>query len=193
MIQCKHWLVMRVHEGPVKELYADAKAKVSPRVGWLHAAGSRTPLTNHYDQSGFWGCPNLACDWTIDDPIASGGTPRRSHGHRMTPRKTARGTAYWGCSDPTLFAEAAIEPFLGPGSNPRRPQMDASRKPRSSTGTPRSIVRAGWIIRPRASDRHPLSIASDVPSQGAARGMENDSAVSGQGRWLQALMSEIAR
>lgn len=167
IIQCKHWLVRRVHDGPVKELYADVKSQGFAE-GWLVTCGRftdsalswargkeirlvdgdalvelisheptsdrepdaigaekaaalgapgcpncGTPMhrhVNHYDQSGFWGCPNPACDWTIDDPIEGDGTPNCSRGHRMTARNTARASAYWGCTDPDCSRKRLISP-----------------------------------------------------------------------------------
>jgi restriction system protein len=157
IIQCKHWLVRRVHEGPVKELYADVKSQgfaegwlvtcgrfTDPARSWAHGKEIRlidgealveliqpaevsvhpqapiaviakdakappscpncaTPmhrLTNRFDQSRFWGCPNPVCGGTFDDPPADKGTPRCGHGHRMVTRKSERGVEFWGCADP---------------------------------------------------------------------------------------------
>ncbi len=65
---------------------------------------------NHYDQSSFWGCPNPTCDWTIDDPIADGRTPKCSHGHPMTALKTTRGADYWGCTHPNCSRKRLFNP-----------------------------------------------------------------------------------
>jgi restriction system protein len=41
IVQCKHWRTMRVHEGPVKELYADVKSQGFAE-GWLVTSGRFT-------------------------------------------------------------------------------------------------------------------------------------------------------
>lgn len=60
--------------------------------------GSRLEhLTNHYDQSRFWGCSSATCGWTFDDPPIDRANARCSRGHSMVSAKTDRAAPYWRC------------------------------------------------------------------------------------------------
>ena len=81
---------------------APAETKMPARLTSPGCPNCDTPMrrhTNRYDESSFWGCPNSACNWTIDDPTPGGGMPHCSHGHLMIACKTTRGENYWGCSN----------------------------------------------------------------------------------------------
>lgn len=116
IIQCKHWLVRRVHEGPVKELYADVKSQGFTE-GWLVTCGrfteaalswakgkglklvdgealvqliSRKPISDREpDAAGAQTATALA---TPGCPNC--GTPMRRHENHYNQSR------FWGCSNP---------------------------------------------------------------------------------------------
>lgn len=62
--------------------------------------GSRLDhLTNHYDQSRFWGCTRATCGWTFDDPPIDQADVRCSRGHSMVMATTDRSAPYWKCQN----------------------------------------------------------------------------------------------
>jgi restriction system protein len=81
---------------------APADGKLAPTLTAPRCPNCHTPLRRHsnrYDESRFWGCPNPACNWTLDEPTAGPGTPYCSHGHLMVALTTTSGADYWGCSN----------------------------------------------------------------------------------------------